>query len=123
MWRYEFQNILAMAIRTRQITPEQGLLAWRNAAAQMADNEQEPSPEKAIDLAARYRITGYDANFIALAMEMGVLYVTEDGELHRKLPAIAVSMADFVKPCPGAGEVREARAPYRTHRRKPASGP
>ena len=60
----------------------------------MSDNEHEPSADKVIHLIAQHRITSHDANFIALAMEMGVLYVTEDGELHEKFPTIAIGMKD-----------------------------
>lgn len=97
LWRYAFQNILAKAIWARLITSDDAMVAWQKAAAQLVDNEHEPSPERVIELAGRYRITGYDANFIALAMEMGVQCVTEDGELHEKFPGIALSMRDFLK--------------------------
>ena len=116
LWRYEFQNILAKAIWARQITSAQGLQAWRKASAQMADNEHEPSPDQVIELSARYRITAYDANFIALAMEMGATCVTEDAELLRAFPLLAVRMADFVKPGLDAGAVREARGSYRARK-------
>ena len=96
LWRYEFQNILAMAVRVRRIAPEDAILAWRKVSVQMAENEHEPSPESVIELSGRYRITGYDANFIALAMEMGVRCVTEDRELQKKFPAVAVSMENYV---------------------------
>ena len=118
LWRYEFQNILAKAIHARLITPEDALVAWRKASTQMVENEHEPGPEKVIDLSARYRITAYDANFIALAMEMGVMCVTEDGELHKKFPAIAVSMEDFTKSDRTSGMVSETHAPYRARKRK-----
>ena len=117
LWRYEFQNILAKAIWGRQLTPEDAVVAWRKAATQMAENEHEPSPEKVIELSGRYRITGYDANFIALAMEMGVRCVTEDGALRQKFPGIALSMKDFVELGQTRGEVRETRATYRGRRR------
>ena len=120
LWRYEFQNILAKAIWVRQITPEDALVAWRKASTQMVENEHEPSPEKVIDLSGRYRITGYDANFIALAVEMGIMCVTEDGELQKKFPAIAVSMADFTKADQTGSMVSEAHVPYHTRKRKQA---
>ena len=116
LWRYEFQSILTKSIWARQITPEDALVAWRKVSTQMVDNEHEPSPEKVIELSARYRITGYDANFIALAMDMDVLCVTEDGELQKKFPATAVSMEDFIKRF-GGDVAREARATYTTQRR------
>ena len=116
LWRYEFQNILTKGLWTRQITLDDAMVVWRKAWTQMFENEHDPSPGKVIDLSARYRITAYDANFIALAMEMGVMCVTEDCELQKKFPAIAVSMADFIKEGNTVGEVRESRAKYRTKR-------
>ena len=107
LWRYEFQNILAKAIWVRQIAPEDALVAWRKASIQMVENEHEPGPEKVIELSGRYRITAYDANFIVLAMEMGVICVTEEGELLEKFPGLAVSMEDFVKPSRRAGKAEE----------------
>jgi len=118
LWRYEFQNILAKAIWARQLTADDALYVWRLVMARMADNEHEPSAQKIIELSGRYRITGYDANFIALAMEMGVMCVTEDGELQQKFPAIAVSMKDFIKRGITDSGVRESRAPYGARRRK-----
>lgn len=118
LWRYEFQNILTTAIRVRQLTPEAAVGVWTNTAAQLAQNEQEPSPEHVIELSARYRISAYDANFIALAMELSVRCVTEDGELQKKFPGLAMSMDTFIRQGMVDGEAREARAPYRVHKRK-----
>jgi predicted nucleic acid-binding protein len=118
LWRYEFQNILAKAIWARQIMPGDAVEVWRKVLARMSDNEHEPSAEKVIELSARHRITGYDANFMALALEMGVLCVTEDGELHDKFPGKAIYMDEFVKMNHTGGEVREAHASYRVHRKR-----
>ena len=122
LWRYEFQNILAKGLWARQFTADGALHVWRVVMARMADNEHEPSPERVIGLSNDYRVTGYDANFIALAMEMGVMCVTEDGELHKKFPGIAVSMEDFAKPSRSNGEVREPRTAYRTRRHTNRAG-
>jgi hypothetical protein len=79
-------------------------------------------PEKVLDLSIRHRITAYDANFIALSMEMDILCVTEDRELKNKFPLIALSMEAFVKRGRAAGEVRERRVRYRTRRKDSARG-
>ena len=115
LWRYEFQNILATAIKAKQITPEYALDVWQRVAGILIENESEPSPAKVIDLVAQYGITAYDGQFIALAVEMGILCVTEDGELQSKFPRVAVSMDDFLKPPPLNG-VRERRGVYRRSR-------
>ena len=116
LWRYEFQNILAKTIRARQIMPNDAIEVWRVVLTRMSDNEQEPSAEKVIHLVAQHGIINYDANFIALAMEMSVLYVTKDGELHEKFPTLAIGMKDFVQQDHGGIIVRKQRATYRTCR-------
>ena len=112
LWRYEFQNILATAIKAKQITPEYAFDVWQRVAGILVENETEPSPAKVIDLVAQYGITAYDGQFIALAMEMGIQCVTEDGELQRKFPGVAVSIDDFLK-SPTPRSVRERRGRYR----------
>ena len=112
LWRYEFQNILATAIKAKQITPEHALGVWQRVAAILVENESEPSPAKVIDLVTQYGITAYDGQFIALAMEMGIPCITEDQELQEKFRGIALSMDDFLGP-PTLGTVRERKARYR----------
>jgi predicted nucleic acid-binding protein len=115
LWRYEFQNILATAIKTRQIKPEQALDVWERSFGILIENEAEPSPAKVIDLVNQYGITAYDGQFIALAMEMGIQCVTEDRELQGKFPNIAVSMDGFLKN-PSINGVHERKAQYRRHK-------
>ncbi|MBU1205328.1 MAG: type II toxin-antitoxin system VapC family toxin [Pseudomonadota bacterium] len=112
LWRYEFKNILATAIKTRQIKPEQALDVWEKVFGILIENESEPSPAKVIDLVAQYGITAYDGQFIALAIEMGIQCVTEDRELQGKFPNIAVSMEGFLQTPENKG-VRERKAKYR----------
>ena len=118
LWRYEFQNILAKTIWAKRLSIEKAEETWHHVKTLMSENEHEPSAEKVIELSARYRVTGYDANFIALAMELDIMCVTEDGELQEKFPSIAISMEDFIKQNRSHGQVREAPAKYRTHRKK-----
>ena len=97
LWRYEFQNILATAIKAKQIKPEQALDIWEKVSKILVENECEPSASKVIDLVAQYGITAYDGQFIAVALEMGIPCVTGDRELQEKFPGIAISMDGFLK--------------------------
>ena len=117
LWRYEFQNLLATAIKAKQITPEHALDVWGKIDGILGENESEPSPAKVIDLVAQYGITAYDAQFIALAMEMGIPCITEDRELQEKFPGIAVSMDGFLE-SPAPGMVHERKARYRAQTRR-----
>lgn len=116
LWRYEFQNILATAIKADQIKPEQALHVWQKVSAILTENESEPSTVKVIDLVAHHGITAYDGQFIALAIEMGVPCVTEDRELQEKFPGVAVSMEEFLEPQHING-VRERKVKYRAKRK------
>ena len=111
LWRYEFQNILASAIKAKQIKPEQALDIWEKVSKILVENECEPSASKVIDLVAQYGITAYDGQFIAVALEMGIPCVTEDRELQEKFPGIAISMDGFLKPR-STYVVREVRERY-----------
>ena len=112
LWRYEFQNILASAIKTRQIKPEQALDIWEKVSQILIENECEPSASKVIELVAEYGITAYDGQFIAVALEMGIPCVTEDRELREKFPSIAISMDEFLRP-ESTYVVREVEVRYR----------
>jgi len=115
LWRYEFQNILASAIKAKQIKPEQALNIWERVSNILIENEYEPSVSKVVNLVAQYGITAYDGQFIAAALEMGIQCVTEDRELQEKFPGIAISMNEFLRP-ESIYVVREAKARY--HKRK-----
>ena len=115
LWRYEFQNILATAIKTKQVTQEQALNVWRRVFDILMDNEYEPSAGKVLDLVAKYGITAYNGQFVALAMEMGIPCVTEDQELHENFPGVAISIDEFLKVEPVHG-VREKEVRYRRKR-------
>ncbi len=69
LWRYEFQNILATAIKTRQIKPEQALDVWKRVFGILIENESEPSPAKVIDLVR----TGRSSDISVTINEWGVL--------------------------------------------------
>jgi predicted nucleic acid-binding protein len=119
LWRYEFQNILATAIKAKQIKPEQALDTWEKVLKVLIENECEPSASKVIDLIAQYGITAYDGQFIAVALEMGIPCLTEDRELQDKFPGIAISMDEFLKPESTPEPtyvVREAKVRYRKRR-------
>jgi predicted nucleic acid-binding protein len=117
LWRYEFQNILATAIKAKQIKLEQALDIWEKVSKILTENESEPSASKVIDLVAQYGITAYDGQFIAVALEMGIPCLTEDRELQDKFPGIAISMKEFLKP-ESTYVVREAKVRYRRSKKR-----
>ena len=51
--------------------------------------EREPRAEDVFALVAKYGITGYDAQFVALAQELNCDLYTQDKELLEKFPQLA----------------------------------
>jgi len=74
------------------------------------ENECEPSPSKVIELVAQYGSTAYDGQFIAVALEMGIPFVTRTKNC-RKIYWDAVCMDEFLKPEFGH-VVREVKTSY-----------
>lgn len=105
LWRYEFQNILATAIKVRQISPATALHVWAQITQVLMGNEAEPSIDSVIALVSKHRITAYDAQFVALALELDVSCVTQDAELWGKFPGRALSMTDFLACGSGSGMI------------------
>lgn len=96
LWRYEFQNLLATAMKAGYIGLAEACERWQVAATLLAYNEASPAPDHVLTLAQGQRITAYDASFIALAVELAVPCVTGDKELRRKFPTVAFSVSDFL---------------------------
>ena len=53
--------------------------------------------EAALAVAAKYGITGYDAQYVALAQNLAVPLLTEDRRLRLAAPEIGVSMQEFIE--------------------------
>ena len=56
----------------------------------------EVAMDMALAVAAEYAITGYDAQYVALARSLNVPMITEDRKLQKAVPRIAFSMQEFL---------------------------
>jgi len=117
LWRYEFLNILATQIKAGRIKQSAAHAMWQRLASLLEENESDPAAEQVLELVAKHRITAYDAHFVALARVNACLLVTEDVELQRKFPDLAVSMKSFVSNKGLSGWVRETSATYGKRKR------
>jgi predicted nucleic acid-binding protein len=96
LWRHEFLNVLAICARRRSLGAPDWALVWRRALETFGPLEQQPDPLLALELAIRYSITGYDAQYVALARQLHSPLLTEDRELLDKFPDITVTIEQFV---------------------------
>ncbi len=94
LWTYEFENILASYLRRDEWDVARAMVTLGNAAS-LLSVVRDPSPKTMFGLVGEYKITAYDAQYVALAMELKVPLVTEDKELVRKFQGVVYSMEGY----------------------------
>ena len=92
LWRAEFQNVLGRYLRAGFIGLDQAKALIRSAEAELVDFEREVDSVVVMDLVAASTCSAYDCEFVALAMSMGVPLVTEDAQVIREFPPVAINM-------------------------------
>ena len=93
LWRSEFRNILAGGMRRRKLTVEQAQALQSEAEDMMAGAEYEVDSRSVLELVRGSECSAYDCEFVALAMKLGTKLVTQDRQVLRSFPKIAVSLA------------------------------
>ena len=95
LWRDEFLNVLATSVRLGAFDLSTAASAWGAAIVRLAPHEQYPDPIRTLSLATTHRIAASDAQFVATAQALGTKLLTEDKDLLRKFPGLAVSLKTF----------------------------
>jgi predicted nucleic acid-binding protein len=87
LWRHEFLNILVNYVRAG-MDLAQAVSTWNQVNEIARDSMLPVDLRKALRIAVQYQLSGYDAQFIALAQMLGVSCVTADRKLAAKVPQI-----------------------------------
>jgi predicted nucleic acid-binding protein len=88
----EFNNILVTYQRARYLTAAVARQCLRQAEHFLEPHYVAVNHEAALELAMRFKVTGYDARFLALADQLGSRLVTEDVKLRAAAPALTQSL-------------------------------
>jgi predicted nucleic acid-binding protein len=97
LWRSEFRNIVALAIRKKAITIQAAQEIMRKAEATFEHCEFAVSSDAVLRLVARSNCTTYDCEFVALADAERVQLVTADRQILHEFPGVAISLDKFVR--------------------------
>ena len=97
LWRSEFLNIIALAIRKKSVPMSAAYDIVRRAEATFEGNEFAVSSDMVLQFVERSTCTAYDCEFVALAHSQGVQLVTADRQITREFPEIAISLGEFVR--------------------------
>ena len=95
LWREEFVNILVQQCRAAGLTVPAAEAILTAASDLMTRHETRIEPERVLRVAVATKISGYDAQFVALAQKLRLPLLTEDKELLRKFPETATSLVTF----------------------------
>lgn len=96
LWRSELRAILLKYLRAGLADLPSAFAAWARAEATMRDAPLPVNTELALDLSLSRGISSYDAEYVAMATELGVPLITNDRKLIRACPHETVSMDDFL---------------------------
>ena len=90
----ELRSVLLGLVRQGALSSDQAHAMSDDAAAILADRVTAVSSIQVIDVAMECGLTGYDAEFVALARTLGVPLVTLDGAILRGAADVAVPLAN-----------------------------
>jgi predicted nucleic acid-binding protein len=96
LWRSDFRGQLWKHLLAKRITAVQAQKAFDAAEAVIAGNEPEPELSRILELANSRALEVYDAEYVAVARELGVKYVSADEDLARACPEDVVLLKAFV---------------------------
>ena len=93
---HEILNVLATYERRGVLTLSQCKKLLEHAERFIEIAQGEVDMDKALAVAAKYAITGYDAQYVALAQSLKAPLITEDRKLRVAVPGITFSMQEFL---------------------------
>ena len=96
LWRYEFTNSIATLLRAGTIGRDMAYEAISDAHTLVANREVAVDQNNALRLSALFSVSGYDAQYLALAEAYGIKCVTNDKKMARQAPVLAVLMEEYL---------------------------
>lgn len=97
LWRSEFRNALAGAMRQHSLTTEGAIEIANLAEAMLAQNEFSVSASAVLKLVSQSHCSAYDCEFVALAREQRVPLLTVDRQILHDFPQVAISLEKFLR--------------------------
>lgn len=97
LWKEEYANVLSKLARKEGRSFNDIIKNFNYASGELKDCEIFIDTNRALELSLRYKISVYDAHFIALAIDFDILLVTEDKEILKNCSDLAVNIDRFLE--------------------------
>lgn len=95
LWRSEFRNSLIGLVRAEALQLDDALAMSEEAERWLTGREYSVLSRQVLTLASRSGCSAYDCEFVTLAQDLEVLLVTNDRQILKAFPTIAVSPSAF----------------------------
>ena len=95
-WRSELRNVLVQYMRLRQMPLTKAVEIQGLAEAIFTGREYPVDSTQVLQTTATSGCSAYDCEFVSLARSLGVPLITNDNQVLRAFPDIAVSPSNFV---------------------------
>jgi len=95
LWRSEFRSILTGAVNHNTLSLDRATAIAAAAEDHMHGREFAVESARVLALAVPSRCSSYDCEFVALANDLGVSLVTNDRQILKAFPAVAVPLQRF----------------------------
>ena len=97
LWRSEYRATLLKYLCHAGMSLEAAFGSLRLAEETVAGREYSVDARKVLELAYQSKCSAYDCEFVSLAQDLKVKFVTSDKQVLKAFPDLAVSLAEFVK--------------------------
>ena len=95
LWRSEFRNTMVGLVRRQALRLEDALRITEEAERGMAGLEYAVASHEVLRLAAESGCSAYDCEFVSLARDLGLPFVTADRQVLAAFPSTAVTPDTF----------------------------
>jgi predicted nucleic acid-binding protein len=96
LWKSEFRNVVAAFYRRGIIDFEQSLEVLLKAEEQLADSEYNINSFRVMERVKKSKCTAYDCEYVVLAELLNCKLVTNDKEIVKNFPDVAIEISDFL---------------------------
>lgn len=96
LWREEYANVISKLARKEHRDIQEVLDHFYQTLDELKNCEIPVDTGKALEISIEYKISVYDAHFIALAIDFDTILVTEDKEILNKCSRLALNLDDYL---------------------------
>ena len=97
LWRFEFRNVLANYLRVKKMNLATSIQIAEKAEVFFHNRQHVVPTAKILELSEQSGCSAYDCEFVALAQDLKVEFVTTDKKLFSVFKDTTISVQNFLK--------------------------